>query len=378
MIKNYNRPLQGESIRQLSFIERKFHIDTPLLLAITIMSGLGLIILYSAGRLNPSIVTRQLFSLAFAFFVMILMAQISPANLKRWTPWIFFAGIIMLIAVLAVGTESNGAKRWLDLKLFRFQPSEIMKIGVPMMVSWFLSRKSLPPNIKNIFFGFLLIMIPTVLIAKQPDLGTSLLIASSGFFVLYFAGLSWKLMSAGALLSIPAVAIMWYFFMHTYQKTRVLTLFNPESDPLGAGYHILQSKIAIGSGGVFGKGWLNGTQSQLDFLPERSTDFIFSAFSEEFGFIGIILLLTIYFFIIVRGLYIASQAQDSYSRLLAGSISLTLFVYIFVNIGMVSGLLPVVGLPLPLISRGGTSLVTIMATFGMLMSINTHRKMYSS
>ncbi|THB68437.1 MAG: rod shape-determining protein RodA [Gammaproteobacteria bacterium] len=346
--------------------------------AITIVSFMGLVILYSAGKHSPSIVTRQILSLLFAYFVMLVVAQFPISSLKRWTPWIFLTGTALLICVLLFGRISNGAQRWIDLKLFRFQPSEIMKIAVPMMVSWFFSRIKLPPGFLSVITSIIIIIIPTILIAKQPDLGTSLLIASSGFFVIYFAGISWLYILAGALLSLPAGYIMWNFIMHDYQKRRVLTLIDPHLDPHNAGYHINQSEIAIGSGGIFGKGWLNGTQSQLDFLPERSTDFIFSAFSEEFGFVGIVLLLIFYYFIIVRGLYIATQAQDTYSRLLAGSIALTFFVYIFVNIGMVSGLLPVVGLPLPLISRGGTSIVTIMATFGILMSIHTHRRLYSS
>lgn len=375
---SFHRPLQGNPIRRLSLIESKLHLDPYMFTAITIVSFMGLVILYSAGKHSPSIVTRQILSLLFAYFVMLVVAQFPISSLKRWTPWIFLTGTALLICVLLFGRISNGAQRWIDLKLFRFQPSEIMKIAVPMMVSWFFSRIKLPPGFLSVITSIIIIIIPTILIAKQPDLGTSLLIASSGFFVIYFAGISWLYILAGALLSLPAGYIMWNFIMHDYQKRRVLTLIDPHLDPHNAGYHINQSEIAIGSGGIFGKGWLNGTQSQLDFLPERSTDFIFSAFSEEFGFVGIVLLLIFYYFIIVRGLYIATQAQDTYSRLLAGSIALTFFVYIFVNIGMVSGLLPVVGLPLPLISRGGTSIVTIMATFGILMSIHTHRRLYSS
>jgi rod shape determining protein RodA len=250
----------------------------------------------------------------------------------------------------------------------------MMKLAVPMMVAWYLSEQALPPRPRRLLSASLVIIVPTLLIAKQPDLGTALLVASAGIFVLLFAGVSWRLVTGFGAFAAACAPVLWYF-MHDYQRQRVLTFLNPEQDPLGAGYHIIQSKIAIGSGGLYGKGWLNGTQSQLNFLPERSTDFIFAAYAEEFGFFGILLLLAVYLLIIMRGLFIAVQAQDTYSRLLAGSLVMTFFIYIFVNIGMVSGLLPVVGLPLPLVSYGGTSMVTLMAGFGILMSIHTHRKL---
>ncbi len=379
VLNNYQAPqLKGAQIRQLSFIEKRLHLDTLLLLGLLIMSSIGLVVLYSSGNQNLGLIYKQLVRMGIAFTIMIAIARIHPDRLLRWAPWFYGAGIILLLAVLVVGTKSKGAQRWLNFGLFRFQPSEIMKLAVPMMVSYYYSRKNLPPSFKQIIIGSLIILIPTGLIAKQPDLGTSLLIASSGFFAIYFAGISWKLLLSAAGALAAAAPAFWMFFMHEYQKQRVLTFLDPEKDPRGTGYHIIQSKIAIGSGGTYGKGWLNGTQSQLDFLPERSTDFIFSAFSEEFGLIGICILLLIYFLIIVRGLYIAAQAQDTFARLLCGSLMLTFFVYIFVNIGMVSGLLPVVGLPLPLVSYGGTSMVTIMAGFGIMMSIHTHRKLYSS
>lgn len=379
MLNNYQAPqLKGTQIRQLSFIEKRLHLDTLLLLGLLIMSSIGLVVLYSSGNQNLGLIYKQLVRMGIAFTIMIAIARIHPDRLLRWAPWFYGAGIILLLAVLVVGTKSKGAQRWLNFGLFRFQPSEIMKLAVPMMVSYYYSRKNLPPSFKQIIVGSLIILIPTGLIAKQPDLGTSLLIASSGFFAIYFAGISWKLLLSATGALAAAAPAFWMFFMHEYQKQRVLTFLDPEKDPRGTGYHIIQSKIAIGSGGTYGKGWLNGTQSQLDFLPERSTDFIFSAFSEEFGLIGICILLLIYFLIIVRGLYIAAQAQDTFARLLCGSLMLTFFVYIFVNIGMVSGLLPVVGLPLPLVSYGGTSMVTIMAGFGIMMSIHTHRKLYSS
>jgi rod shape determining protein RodA len=278
---------------------------------------------------------------------------------------------------LIFGDAGKGAQRWLNLVLFRFQPSEIMKIAVPIMVAWYLADNPLPPSRKHLFYATMLIIVPVILIIKQPDLGTALLIASSGVFVLLLAGIRWKQVTIIIMCLAVSAPLFWYN-LHDYQKSRVLTFLNPEMDPLGTGYHIIQSKIAIGSGGLYGKGWLNGSQSHLKFLPERSTDFIFAVFGEEFGFIGILFILSLYLFIIIRGLYIATQAQDSFTRLLAGSLILTFFVYAFVNIGMVTGLLPVVGLPLPLVSYGGTSMVTLMAAFGILMSIHTHRKLLTT
>jgi rod shape determining protein RodA len=290
-------------------------------------------------------------------------------------PWIFAVGLALLLAVLVFGEIGKGAQRWLNLGFFRFQPSEIMKIAVPVMTAWYLSDKTLPPSSKHLAVSLVLILMPALMIAKQPDLGTSLLVFSAGLFVILLAGMQWRLIFTFIVLAIPFTWLLWKYGMHDYQKGRVLTLLDPEREPLGAGYHIIQSKIAIGSGGIYGKGWLNGTQSHLDFLPESSTDFIFAVFSEEFGLIGTIVLLLLYLAIVARGLYIANQAQNTFNRLIAGSITLTFFVYIFVNIGMVIGILPVVGLPLPLISYGGTSMVTLMAGFGILMSIHTHRKL---
>jgi rod shape determining protein RodA len=279
--------------------------------------------------------------------------------------------------VLFFGVTGKGAQRWLDLGFVRFQPSEILKLVVPMTVAWYISRYVLPAQLKTIAVGFFIVLIPTLLIANQPDLGTSLLIASSGLFVLFLAGMSWKLIGLCTVLASSFVPIMWMYLMKPYQKQRVITFLNPESDPLGAGYHIIQSKIAIGSGGFSGKGWLQGSQSQLEFLPERHTDFIFSVFSEEFGLLGVLLLLLVYGFIVLRGLLIAMRAQFIFNKLLAGSITLTFFVYVFVNMGMVSGILPVVGVPLPLVSYGGTSMVTLMAGFGILMAVSTQKKVVS-
>jgi rod shape determining protein RodA len=307
---------------------------------------------------------------------MFLIAQISPRQLKAWTPWIFSLGVLMLIAVLVFG-EGKGANRWLDFHFVRFQPSEIMKLAMPLMIAWFFADTALPPKASRVIQALVLIAVPSVLVAKQPDLGTALLIGFAGLVVLLFAGIRWKVIFGFGFLVIAALPLLWYG-MHDYQRQRVLTFLNPEADPLGTGWHIVQSKIAIGSGGLYGKGWLNGSQAHLEFLPERTTDFIFAVFGEEFGLFGILIMLALYLYVIGRGLYISSQAQDTFGRLLAGSLTITFFFNIFVNIGMVTGLLPIVGLPLPLISYGGTSLVTMMASFGMLMSVQTHRKFMST
>ncbi len=352
---------------------RKLHIDIPLFMALLLASMLSLLVLYSAGSQEMDILVRQASRVGLAFVFMTVLAHIDPYQFKRYATVLFSLGILLLLAVLIMGQIGKGAQRWLDLGIFRFQPSEMIKITTPMMIAWYLAEHPLPPKTKELFIATVLIIIPTLLIAKQPDLGTALLVASSGAGVLFFAGLSWRFMFAilGTLASLTP--IIWHF-MHGYQRDRVLTFLNPEADPLGRGYHIIQSKIAIGSGGIYGKGWLGSTQSELDFLPESSTDFIFAVFAEEFGLLGCLGLLTLYLLIIARSLYIASQAQDSFSRLLAGSLAFTFFVYVFVNIGMVVGVLPVVGVPLPLISYGGTSIVTLLAGFGILMSIHTHKK----
>ncbi|WP_371193372.1 rod shape-determining protein RodA [Glaciecola sp. SC05] len=359
-----------------SFLE-KVHIDGFLLFSLASLMIVGLLTIFSSGGQDWDLVNRQLVRLGLAITVMVILAQIPIMFYQRFAIYAYVIGVLMLVGVLLFGDIGKGAQRWLDFGFVRFQPSEIMKLAVPLMVAWYISRGDLPPRNRDVVVGFILVFIPTILIAKQPDLGTSLLIASSGIFVLFLAGMAWKLISYIALLGGAFAPIMWFFLMEEYQKQRVTTFINPESDPLGAGYHIIQSKIAIGSGGVEGKGWLQGTQSQLEFLPERHTDFIFAVYSEEFGLIGVIGLLIIYLCIILRGLYIANKAQDAFSKLLAGSITLTFFVYVFVNMGMVSGLLPVVGVPLPLISYGGTSMVTLLAGFGILMSISTQKRLMS-
>lgn len=366
------------SRRKGPFDLNRLNIDWPLFGGLVVLMLVGLVVLYSASGQDWDVMFRQIIRLSLALTVMLLIAQIPPHHLEFWTPWVFGLGLVFLVGVLLFGDVGKGAQRWLDLGFFRFQPSEMMKIAVPMMVAWFLSEKSLPPRFLRLLATLALIFIPMLLIAKQPDLGTALLVGSAGAFALLFTGVSWRLIF-GAIVGLCAAApVMWFYFMHGYQRQRVLTFLNPESDPLGSGYHIIQSKIAIGSGGLYGKGWLNGTQSQLDFLPERSTDFIFAVFAEEFGLVGVLVLMAIYLYIIMRGLRIAYQAQDTYTRLLAGSLVMTFLVYVVVNIGMVSGLLPVVGIPLPLVSYGGTSMVTLMAAFGMLMSIHAHRKLLPS
>lgn len=353
---------------------QRLHLDAMLLLGLVAACALGLIILYSSAGQSGNLVIGQAVRLAISFGALFLVAQIPPQFLFRWSPWLFGVGIVLLGAVLAFGDVGKGAQRWLDVGVVRFQPSEMVKLSVPMMIAWYLSDTKLPPSLRHLFTAIMLIVVPTLLIARQPDLGTALLIGSSGFFVLFLAGLQWRILIILSLVAAGCAPLLWYF-MHDYQRQRVITFLNPEQDPLGTGYHIIQSKIAIGSGGLYGKGWLNGTQAHLEFLPERSTDFIFAVLGEEFGLMGILMLLAIYSLILLRCSYIATQAQDTFTRLLGGSLALTFFVYVIVNTGMVTGLLPVVGLPLPLISFGGTSMVTLMAGFGILMSIHTHRKL---
>ena len=297
--------------------------------------------------------------MAVGLVALLVLSQVPPHILRIWTPWLFAAGVVLLLATWLFGT-GRGTSRWLDLGLFRFQPSEIMKLAVPMMMAWYLHPRRLPPDAASILVSVLMLAVPAVLIARQPDLGTALLVAVSGCFVLFLSGLQWRVMLGLAGLAAAAAPALWYV-MHDYQRQRVLTFLDPESDPLGSGWNIIQSKIAVGSGGLLGKGWLNGTQSRLEFIPERHTDFILAVLSEEFGLIGVIFLFAIYLFIAGRGLYIATLARFTYARLLAGSLSLTFFVYVLVNAGMVSGLLPVVGVPLPLVSYGGTSIVTLLA-----------------
>tara|TARA_B110000438_G_scaffold280393_1_gene305635 strand:+ start:953 stop:2086 length:1134 start_codon:yes stop_codon:yes gene_type:complete len=364
------------SIKDSDLTLQLFKLDGPLLLLISIAFLLGIFVLFSASNESTEVLMRQLFRIGIAFIALMITAQISPDLIRRISPWSYFFGVVLLSLVLFLGDIGQGAQRWLDIGI-RFQPSEIMKLAVPMMVAWYLHERKLPPSGKNILNIFILILIPSILIAKQPDLGTSILVFTSGILIIFLAGIPFRYISALSLFAIPGSLLLWKF-MEDYQRQRVITLLNPDIDPLGAGYNIIQSKIAIGSGGLFGKGWTNGSQVQLEFLPEKSTDFIFAVIGEEFGLLGLLFILIIYILIIARSLYIASQAPDLYSKLLAGSISLTFFVYVFVNAAMVIGLIPIVGIPLPLISYGGTSMVTLMIGFGILMSINSNQKLLST
>ena len=351
-----------------------FSLDLWLLLGLFTITGYGLLVLYSASGGSEKMFTNRVMQVSLGLGVMFVMAMIPPRTYKQISPYLYAVTIVMLVMVDVFGETSKGAQRWLNLGFVRFQPSEIAKLAVPLMVATFLSNRPLPPNFRDTAIALAIIVFPTLLVAAQPDLGTSILVCAAGIFVLFLAGLSWKLISAGVVFLAGFIPIMWFFLMHDYQKMRVMTLIDPEKDPLGAGYHIIQSKIAIGSGGLHGKGWMEGTQSQLEFLPEPHTDFIFAVLSEELGMIGGLILLSIYLFIIARGLMLGAKSDNAFGRILSGGTALLFFVYVFVNIGMVSGILPVVGVPLPLFSYGGTSYVTLMAAFGLMMSSYVHRK----
>ncbi len=373
---NFDRTLSSEDVvRRRATLLQRLHIDGWLLLILLALAAGGLFVLYSASGKNWDILLKQASSFGLGLLAMFIVAQIEPRFMARWVPLAYLAGTSMLLYVELFGYTAMGATRWIHIPgLIRFQPSEFMKLIMPATIAWYLARGSLPPRLKHICISLLLIGIPFVLVLKQPDLGTAMLILASGAFVLFMGGLRWRWISAAVAAAVPIAVAMWYFVLHDYQKRRIHTFLDPESDPLGSGWNIIQSKAAIGSGGVFGKGWLQGTQSHLDFLPESHTDFIIAVLGEEFGLVGICLLLMVYLVLIGRGLFITAQAQTLFGKLLAGSITMTFFVYVFVNIGMVSGLLPVVGVPLPFISYGGTSLVTLMTGFGVLMSVHTHRK----
>ncbi len=359
-------------------ILRALRMDGPLTGALAAIVTIGFLVVYSASGQNLNVMEHHIANLGVAVTAMVVIARFaSPQYLRLFAPVAYVLGIVLLIVVDFTGHVGKGAQRWLDVGFIRFQPSEIMKLAVPMVCAWHMHERPQPPALRDLLILGLIIVVPTALIAKQPDLGTALLIASSGLIVILLAGLQ-----IGIILgSIPVIAgAAWagWHFMHDYQRQRVLTFLNPQNDPLGTGYHIIQSQIAIGSGGVFGKGYMNGSQAQLEFLPERSTDFIFAVIGEEFGLLGQLLVLTLYGIIIGRALYMAMQGQDTFSRLTGGTIALSFFVYVFVNSGMVSGILPVVGVPLPLISYGGTSMVTLLAGFGILMSLHSHRKLVGS
>ncbi len=356
---------------------RYIHIDLYLLLSIILLTIMGLIILYSASSQNRVVLEQQILHISLAFAVMVFFAQIPPLLYQRWAVWLYGIGLFFLIAVLLVGHTGKGAERWLSLGFIRFQPSELMKLALPLFLASYFHKMHLPLNNRAIFVALMIILVPAILVSKQPDQSTAALLIIAGGSVLFLAGLSWRLLCSLAGLAVLCAPLVWYF-MHDYQRQRVLTFLNPERDPLNKSYHIIQSKIAIGSGGLFGKGWLNGTQSHLHFLPEHSTDFIFAVCGEEFGFLGSIILITFFMIIILRGLYITIHAQDTFSRLTAGSLTLIFFFSFFINMGMVTGILPVMGLPLPLVSYGGSSMITLMAGFGILMSIQTHRKLLTT
>jgi len=361
-----------------AFVLRMRHqpaLDWPLACALLLLAIVGLTTLYSASDLDVRTVVNQGARFVLGFVLMLLLARVPPQTLRNWTPWLY-AGSVALLVLVAIHGTGRGANRWLDLKLLRFQPSELVKLTLPMMAAWVLNQRELPPKFFSLAIVGVLIALPAALIAKQPDLGTALLCVASGMFVIFLAGMAWWRIAL-IIGSVAAAAPVAWHFMHEYQRDRLRTLLDPESDPLGKGYHIIQSKIAVGSGGLFGKGWHHGTQSKLEFLPEHTTDFIFAVFSEEWGLIGVCCLIALYIFIVGRGLMIAANARDTYSRLLAGAISMSFFVYVMVNGGMIAGMLPVVGVPLPLVSYGGTSVVALLAGFGVLMSIHQHRRLHA-
>ena len=369
----YNTNKDIFSLKPSEGLQQRLHIDFPLLLAFLAIFMISLTAIYSASNSNIDAVVNQAIKILISISAMAVVAQFSPLSYGRVGPWLFLLCLVLLILVLVIGETRNGATRWLNIGI-SFQPSELMKIAMPLMIARYIANGALPPTVFSVGVSITIVLVPSVLIMLEPDLGTSILIAFSGLVVIFLSGLKKRYLAVALGLLLASLPLMWSN-MHSFQKNRVLAFLNPGSDPTGSGYHLIQSKIAIGSGGLFGKGWLNSTQGQLDFLPERTTDFIFAILAEEFGFLGVSLLIGIYLYIIGRGIMIAINAQDLFSRLLAASISLTFFVYVFVNIAMTTGILPVVGVPLPLISAGGTSMLTIMVGLGMLMSVQTHRRL---
>ncbi len=358
----------------VGLLTRQLRLDAWLLLGIVLLMVIGLITIYSAGEMQQALVYRQAVRYGLALLLILVISQVPPAMYRLWTPWLYLAGIVLLVLVLILG-EGRGVKRWLDFGVIRFQPSEIMKLAIPMMLAWCLHGRSLPLRPGMLIVLLVITFVPVALIALEPDLGTAILVLSSGVFVIFLSGLNWKVIGLAVLVAAASVPLVWQL-LHEYQRNRIRTFLDPESDPLGNGWNVIQAMTAVGSGGFSGKGWLEGTQSHLEFLPEPYTDFVLAVFAEEFGWVGVMALFAIYAGIIMRGLYIASQARDTYARLLSGSLILTFFVYLVVNSAMVSGLLPVVGVPLPMISYGGTSAVTLAAGFGILLSIYAHRKVW--
>ena len=349
-------------------------IDGPLLTLALLLVALGLATLYSATYETPARLSAQLVNISVAVCAMWVVARIPLPSLLRLAAPGYLLGVVLLVLVALFGDVVNGARRWLSLGFGRFQPSEMMKLALPLMLAWYFHRNEAALRLRDFAIAALLLAVPVLLIARQPDLGTAILVGAAGFFVIFFAGLSWKLMAGLGVAGLAAMPVLWGL-MHDYQRRRVLTLLDPTTDPLGAGYHIIQSTIAVGSGGLAGKGWLRGTQTHLEFIPERHTDFIFAVYSEEFGLIGNCVLLVLYALLIARGLAIAASAPTFFARLLAAAVTLIFFTYAFVNMGMVSGILPVVGVPLPFVSYGGTALATLFVGIGLLMNIHRHRKL---
>jgi rod shape determining protein RodA len=371
---DFQRQLPGSKNSAEGHWLYKLHLDPLLLVLVVIVLAFGLMVLFSAAGDQSRLFDAQFQRVLVAMAVLVVAAQLPPGLYFRWAPFVYCLGLFLLLLVLLVGVKVKGSQRWLEIPgLLRFQPSELMKIAVPMALAWYLQQRVLPPTAKHVFFSLLIIVLPALAIAAQPDLGTAILVAGAGLAVLMLAGLSWRYLGYAFLLIAAAAPLLWQFALQGYQRQRIITLFDPESDPLGAGWNIIQSTTAIGSGGVFGKGLLQGTQSHLDFLPEARTDFIIAVVGEELGLVGVLCLLFLYLGIIARGLVLAVSAQSTFARLFAGALTLTFFIYLFVNIAMVSGLLPVVGVPLPLVSYGGTSIITLMASFGIIMSMRTHK-----
>ena len=374
MSMDFQRQMPGSKNSAESHWLYKLHLDLLLLVLVVAVLAFGLMVLYSAAGDQSRLFDAQFQRVLVAMAVLVVAAQLPPGLYFRWAPFVYVVGLLLLLLVLLVGVKVKGSQRWLEIPgLLRFQPSELMKIAVPMALAWYLQQRVLPPSAKHAFFSLLIILLPALAIAAQPDLGTAILVAGAGLAVLMLAGLSWRYLGYALFLFAAAAPLLWQFALQGYQRQRIITLFDAESDPLGAGWNIIQSTTAIGSGGVFGKGLLQGTQSHLDFLPEARTDFIIAVVGEELGLVGVLCLLLLYLGIIARGLVLAVSAQSTFARLFAGALTLTFFIYLFVNIAMVSGLLPVVGVPLPLVSYGGTSIITLMASFGIIMSMRTHK-----
>lgn len=374
-LRTLDNPRSQRSLSNSTRLLAALHLDGPLFIALCMVGAVGSVVLYSASGRSIDMLEAQLMRFALGLGAMVMLAQIPPRLIRDVAPWLYMIGLVLLVIVALTGHIAMGAQRWLDLGFVRFQPSELMKIAVPLACAWYLNERPLPPSPLTLLVLLAAIVVPVVLIAEQPDLGTSLLVAAGGAMVLLLAGLQLRYIFTAVALLVPVAVVAWHFLLHSYQKQRVLTFLDPQSDPLGSGYHIIQSQIAIGSGGVFGKGYLNGSQVQLEFLPERSTDFVFAVIGEEWGLMGLLSVIVLFMFVIGRALYLAAMAQDTFSRLVCGSLALTFCVYVFVNTGMVTGLLPVVGVPLPFVSYGGTAMVTLMAGFGILMSLCAKRKL---